>query len=304
MATPITPTAEHWTDRLQRFDRRWLFLLMGLAIIVPLIYPIGLPIKPGTMTKAAFNAVENLKAGDVVLVSIDLDPASTPELQPYYKSVILQLKRKGVKILVVTTWYQAPPMVDRWIREAIEQPLAPAGTPGYDGLPDRAYKKNVDYVNLGFREGKAAFIANMGADLRKTFDGHAADGTAFDDIPIMQGIKQLKDLKLLVLVSGGAPGAKEYVQYVQTRYGLHMVAATTAVSITDLTPYVQTGQLEGLVGGLAAAAEYEALVGLKGSATAGADVLNVGYLVVIFAIIGGNLIFFFGRAHQRKQGRA
>lgn len=300
----MATATEHWTTRLARFDRRWLFLLMGLAVIVPLIYPLGLPIKPGAMTKAAFYAVENLKPGDVVLVSIDLDPAATPELEPFYRAVILQLKRKGVKILIVTTWYQAPPLVDRWVREAIEQPLAPPGTADYDGLPDRAYKKNVDYVNLGFREGKAAFIANMGADLRKTFDGHAADGTPFDEIPIMQGIKQLKDLELIVLVSGGAPGAKEYVQYVQTRYDLHMVAACTAVSITDLTPYVQTGQLEGLVGGLAAAAEYEALVGKKGSATAGADVLNIGYLVVIFAIIVGNVIFFFGRAHARRQARA
>src|SRR6185437_6972066 len=155
----------------------------------------------------------------------------------------------------------APPLVERWIREAIEQPLAPPGTPDYDGAPDSAYKKNVDYVYLGFREGREQTILRMGADLRQTFDGHADDGTPFDQIPMMTGIKRLSDFKLLVLVSAGYPGAKEYVQYVQLRYGLHMVVATTAVSLTDLTPYYQTGQLEGIVGGLAAAAQYEKLVG-------------------------------------------
>ena len=294
----------HWTDRLQRFDRRWLFLAMGLAIVVPLIFPIGLPIKPGSMTKAAFNAVEDLKPNDVVLISLDLDPASTPELEPYYRAVVLQLKRKHVKICVTTTWYQAPPLVERWIREAIEQPLAPPGTPGYTGAPDSAYKKNVDYVYLGFREGREATILRMGADLRQTFDGHADDGTPFDQIPMMTGIKRLSDFKLMVLVSAGYPGAKEYVQYVQSRYGLHMVASTTAVSLTDLTPYYQTGQLEGIVGGLAAAAQYEKLVGMQGTATAGADVLNVGHCVVILAILLGNLIYFAGRSARRRAGRA
>jgi len=304
MATTMPPDRPHWTDRLQHFDRRWLFLAMGLAIIVPLIFPIGLPIKPGPMTKAAFNTVEDLKAGDVVFLSLDLDPASTPELEPFYKSVVLQLKRKGVKMVFATTWYAAPPLIERWIRETVEEPIAPPGTKGYTGRPDRAYKKNVDYVYLGFREGKQAIITSLGADLRKTFDGVANDGTPLDQIPMMRGIKQLKDFKLLVLVSAGFPGAKEYIQYVQTRYDLHMIAACTAVSTTDLTPYYQTGQLEGLVGGLAAAAEYEVLVGKKGAATAGADVLNVGHGVVILAILLGNLIYFLGRARQRKRGAA
>ncbi|HTJ44787.1 MAG TPA: hypothetical protein VL463_21925 [Kofleriaceae bacterium] len=292
----------HWTERLQRFDRRWLFLVMGLAIIVPLIFPLGLPIKPGPMTKAAYNAVEELQPGDVALISLDLDPASTPELEPFYRAVVLQLKRKHVKIVVTTTWYQAPPLVERWIREAIEQPLAPT-YPGYDGAPDGAYKKNVDYVYLGFREGREATILRMGADLRQTFDGRADDGTPFDKIPMMTGIKQLKDFKLLVDVSAGYPGAKEYVQYVQSRYGLHMIVSTTAVSLTDLTPYYQTGQLDGLVGGLAAAAQYEKLVGVTGTATAGADVLNAGHGVVILAIVLGNLVFFAGR-RARKRGAA
>lgn len=290
----------HWTERIQRFDRRWLFLAMGLAIVLPLYFPIGLPVKPSPMTKAAYNAIETLKPGDVVFVSLDLDPASTPELEPFYKAVMLQLKRKNVRMVIATVWYAAPPLIERWIRGSIDQPLAPEGTAGYVGPPDRAYKKNVDYVYLGFREGKQAVITNMGADIRKVFDGRAADGTPLDQIPMMQGIKQLKDFKLSVLISAGFPGAKEYVQYVQARYKLPMVAACTAVSTTDLSPYFQAGQLLGLVGGLSAVAEYETLVGKPGTALQGTDVLNIGHGVVILAIIFGNIIYFTGRARRRR----
>jgi hypothetical protein len=294
----------HWTDRIQRFDRRWLFLAMGLAIVLPLYFPIGLPVKPSPMTKAAYNAVEALKPGDVVFVSLDLDPASTPELEPFYRAVMLQLKRKNVKLVIATVWYAAPPLVERWIRGSIDRPIIDPEAPGiYAGPLDRPYKKNVDYVYLGFREGKQAVITNLGADLRKAFDNRAADGTPLDQIPMMQGIKQLKDFKLSVLISAGFPGAKEYVQYVQARYKLPMVAACTAVSTTDLSPYFQAGQLLGLVGGLTAVAEYEGLVGKPGTALQGTDVLNIGHGVVILAIIFGNLIYFTGRA-RRKRGLA
>jgi len=293
---------EHWSDRLQRFDRRWIFLVMGLAVVVPLFFPLGLPAKPDRMTKAAFNAVDALPEGARVFVSIDLDPASTPEIEPFFRAVILQLKRKNAKLVFATTWYQAPPLVDRYMRETIEVAIAPAGTAGYSGLNDRPYRKNVDYVNLGFRDGKGAIIQAFGSSLRLAFDNHADDGTALERIPMMRGLEKLADFDLIVLVSAGSPGAKEYVQFVGTRERLPMIAACTAVSTTDLAPYFQTGQLIGLVGGMAGSAGYETLVGKPGAGTAGADVLNIGNIVVILAIVFGNVVYFAGRYHRRQRG--
>ncbi len=295
-----TAAPRHWTERLQTFDRRWIFLAMAMAVVLPLFFPLELPAKPDPMTRAAFNAVESLPPNARVFVSMDFDPASTPELEPFYRAVMLHLKRKDARLAIATTWYQAPPLVERLIRETVDGTIAPTGTPGYSGLPDRPYKSNVDYAYLGFRDGKGVTIAGMGSDLRKVFDGRTNDGTPLERIPFMNGIKRLEDFDLIVLVSAGFPGAKEYVQFVGTRYKLRMVAACTAVSTTDLSPYFQTRQLEGLVGGMAGSAGYENLVGKKGAGTVGADVLNIGNVVVILAIVFGNVIFFAGRAHRRR----
>jgi hypothetical protein len=278
-----------WAERLQRLDRRWMFVVMALAIVVPLYVPIGLPIKPSPMTKAAYSAVDELHAGDRVFVSLDVDPASTAELEPYYRAVILQLKRKHVKLAFATLWYQAPPLVERWLRETLDAPIADEGR----------YVRGEDYVYLGFREGRQNVLLGLGADLPRVFDGTTADGTPLDSIPWLRDVRGLADFKLLVLVSAGSPGAREYVQYVQNRYGLRMVAAATAVSTTDLAPYYQSGQLLGLVAGLSGAAEYELLVGHPSIGVQGADVLNVGHLVVIAAIVLGNLAFFAGRRRRR-----
>ncbi len=282
-------------------DRRWIFLVMILAIVVPLYVPLDLPIKPSPMTKAAFNEVEALRDGDVVVVSMDLEPASTPELEPYFRALMLQLKRKNIRMIFVTAWYSAPPLVERWLREVVDVAIAPEGTAGYSGLPDRPYVRNVDYVYLGFREGQISAMLNMAVDLRRVFDGRTDDGVPIDRVPWMGGIRSIADAKLVISVSAIAPGAKEWLQFVQARYNLRMVSATTAVSVTDLAPYYQSGNLLGLVPGLSGAAEYEILVGRRGIGVAGADVLNVGHGVVVLAIVLGNIIFFLDR--RRRRGR-
>jgi hypothetical protein len=286
-----------WLARLETFDRRWIFLVMGLAIVLPLIFPLGLPATPSPPVKATYYTIEELPEDSTVLVSVDLDPASVPELEPYYRAVIKHLKKRKHKIVVITLWYQAPPLVERWIKETLE---------GVTFEGDRAYRRNVDYVWLGFREGRAAVIANMGQDLWATYGGRDGTGIALSSIPIMKNIRRLADFPLLVLVSAGFPGAKEYVQQVQGRYDLNMVAACTAVSTTDLSPYYQAGQLLGLAGGLSATAEYEIMVAqllgedtTKGMGAKGLDVLNIAHVVIILAIVFGNVIYFLGRRARR-----
>jgi hypothetical protein len=289
-------------DRLQSFDRRWIFLAMGLAIVIPLLVPLGLPARTSPSAKALYYAVDGIPDGSTVFVSMDLEPASTPELEPYFRALVAHLKKKNCKIVFASTWYNAPPLVERWLRDSVDVAM-------FEG--DRPYRRNEDYVWLGFREGKEAAISAFGQDLWNAYGGRAADGARIDSIPMMQGYRRLADFPLVALVSAGHPGAKEYVQYVQTRYKIPMVAACTAVSTTDLYPYYASGQLMGLAGGLSDTARYEVMVmaRIEGKATdvgrlglgeKGLDVLNVGHLVVILAIVFGNVVFLLGWLKRRR----
>ncbi len=203
---------------------------------------------------------------------------------------MLQLKKKDVRMVFATLWYQAPPLVERWLREDVDESMA----------GERRYVAGKDYINLGFREGRQNVMLAMCTDLAQAFGGKTDDGVPLESIPWMKPIHGLADFKLMISVSAVAPGAKEYVQYVQHRYGLRIVAATTAVSTTDLAPYYQSGQLLGLVAGLSGAAEYEVLVGHPSIGVEGANVLNAGHLVVIAAIVLGNIAYFRSRRRRRK----
>ena len=39
-------------------DRRWIFLVIGLAVLLPLFFPLGLPIRATIATQKVYDAVE------------------------------------------------------------------------------------------------------------------------------------------------------------------------------------------------------------------------------------------------------
>ena len=79
-----------------------------------------------------------------------------------------------------------------------------------------------------------------------------------------------------------------------------MTFGTTAVMAPDAYPYLQSKQIEGLVGGLKGAAEYETLIGYPGLGTRGMPAQEWAHVLVIFFIIIGNLGYYFGRRRRRR----
>lgn len=271
-------------NRFLGMDRRWIFLLMAICILVPLIVPFGLPFTPDPAVVNLYDAIEELDEGDLVIVSCDYDPGSKPELQPFTEALFVHLFRKKLKVVVSCLWPAAPPLVN----EAIAKALA------HEELADLGYVEMVDYVNLGYKDGRQLVMLGMGENIHETFPS-SYDNTPLAQIPLMQRAKKLGDSDLFVNVSGGSPGTKEWVETAQGRFGLKMVAACTAVMAPDNIPYYEAGQLAGLSGGMKGSADYETLVGLPGAATRGMDAQSFGHLLIIFFILLGNVAYFTTR---------
>jgi hypothetical protein len=120
-------------------------------------------------------------------------------------------------------------------------------------------------------------------------------------------VENIQQMDLIVNVSGAYPGTKEWVQYAVTPYQskLRMVAGCTGVQAPLLYPYIPT-QLNGLLGAIKGASEYETLVVgkylgsdpdpkyLEGRRRMGPQL--VAHLLMIALIIAGNVIYFRRRA--------
>jgi len=259
---------------LRDLDRRWLFLAVALLVIVPLMTGFHVaPVAPGHRAKGFYDAVEAVPPGSTVLLAGDYDPGTVAENYPAHLAAVRHLMSRNVKIVAIALYPGGPPLSDEVL--AI-------------GAAEYGKKVGQDYVNLGYKAGNEVVMSRMGLSIPETFPVDRR-GVPVSQIPVMQGIKNYNDFKLLVNISAGYPGTKEWVQQVVSRYHIPMVAAVTAVSAPEYYPYLQTKQLLGLLGGMAGAAEYEALVKHPALAMRGMDAQSLAHLFIAFLIILGNV---------------
>src|SRR5262245_10136337 len=264
-----------WTSKLETLDRRWLFVIMGLLVAGPLIFPAGLPLKVSPPVKGFVDAIDRLPNGSTVLMSCDYDPSARPEMVPMTRTAFRHLLGKNCKVVVTVLWNAGPGLVEATLNDVARE------------FPGKTY--GVDWVNLGYKAGDDAVMVLMGQGIKNAFPRDYR-GNETKSIPLMENVRDYSSFPLLVNISAGFPGTKEWVQQVQSRFHLPMVSGCTAVSATEYYPYLQSGQLQGLLGGMAGAAEYELARGEKGSATKGMDAQALAHMFVALCIVLGNVV--------------
>jgi len=263
---------------IEHLDRRWIFLVTGLLVLIPLLFPLALPLAPSPPVRGFHDAVEKVPNGSTVLMSCDYDPGAKPELVPMTRTALRQLWNKNCKVVVTVLWDGGPGLVDNVLREVAAE---------YGGKK----QYGIDYVNLGYKEGREDVMVLMGQGIANAFPRDYR-GNEVRTLPIMRGVRDYTSFPLLVSISAGYPGTKEWVQQVQSRFHLPMVSGCTAVSAPEYYPYLQSGQLLGLLGGMAGAAEYEKIRGEKGTATRGMDAQSMAHVFVALCIVLGNVVMW------------
>ena len=70
--------------KLGSLDRRIIFLLVGLSVLLPLLKPawFSLPIRPKQHSQIVFNEINKLESGNRILLSFEYGPSTMPEIHP------------------------------------------------------------------------------------------------------------------------------------------------------------------------------------------------------------------------------
>jgi len=283
----------------KNLDRRWIFLLMLLCIAGPIIFQIRFPERPTPLVQSTFDAIDDLPEGSDILLSWDWDPASAGELEPMATAFTRHCCEKKHKLYFISIWPLGPQMID----ETVDRVIKP-------DFPDLVYGE--DYVNLGFKPGNEGVIKVIVTDLRQLYTTDHR-GTSLDKIPMCREKKTIRDFDLIINVSAGYAGTKEWVQYAATPYDdITVVGGCTGVTAPQLYPYIPE-QLPGLLGAIKGAAEYEKLVLEKyGREEEGTDESSyqegmrrmgpqlVAHVLMILLIVAGNVIYFVERRRERR----
>ncbi len=262
-------------QRVLALDRRWIFALVALATALPLIFPVNLPVAATPRTRAFFAAIDSLPPGSPVLISLDYEPDIMAELQPMSIAVLRHCFRRNLKPVILTLYPAGPGLIERALAVASQA---------------EGKRRDEDYVFLGYKSGSQSVILGLGESIRSMFPEDFW-GTPLDRIPMMRDLNAYKDFPLVINLSGSAI-ADYYIRIAATRYHRRLVLGCTAVMATDYYPYLSSGQLLGLVGGMKGAAEYERLMGLTGDARRGMDAQSLVHVVVVLLVILGNVALF------------
>ena len=287
--------------KLGQLDRRLIYLLVSLSVLIPLLNPnlLQLPTKTTKNTQIVFDSLNELKENDKVLLSFEYGASTKPEIHPMSIAILNHLFSKGIKVYIVSLWPEGVMMAADAINEVVDSNLFKV-------------EYGIDYINLGYKQGGPVVIRGIATNIGSVFtqDVHL---TLLDEIPMMNNIKDVRDFDFVFDLSAGFPGNAEWVQYACDEYKIPLSSGCTSIMVTDAIPYVESGQLKGIIAGMPGAAEYENLVYdylnnleynkfmnknvdiTPGKATSRMSAQSITHLLMVLFIIFGNISYYLTR---------
>jgi hypothetical protein len=272
-------TKPSFMEIMTKLDRRIIFILIALAVIIPLLIGAKASVNISPAVRSVYDYIETLPEGSAVMIVLDYDPSSEAELYPMTLALYRHCLDRKLRILSMTLWPNGAGLIERGFNAMKLE---------YPGI-----QSGVNIVNLGYQVGGQITIMMAGQDMLKAFPtDYRGNSTAA--MPIMQGLNTLNDCRYVIDLAAGST-IDWWVAYGVARYHFVMGAGCTAVSATQYYPYLATNQINGLIGGLKGAAEYEQLSKHPDRGLAGMTAQSSVHALIIILVIISNVFFFAGR---------
>ena len=274
--------------KLEAVDARVIYLILWIAIGIPLLTPLYLPLSISPDTVAYHKAIEALPAGAIVAFGMDVSPAGYGgELGPQARATAYHLFTKPVKIVFLSFWETGAPLIqDVWKNKFVA-----------DAMKDKKYGE--DYVNLHWIPGTETGMSSFAEDVWKTVPADYK-GTKLADLPMMAKIKSVNDFAMLICIETGTPGGPEYLRQWQARNrNLKMLVGSLGVSVPANIAYVASGQYMSILRGGRGATEYQYILKIvTPTDVQGADAMTMSHVVVLIFLAIGNIGYLAIKAQK------
>jgi len=269
---------------LASLDRRVIYVLVLIVTIIPLIWKSSPPIEISPEVQMAYNSLDKVPAGGIVMFSIDYDGASEAELQPMLMAMLRHCFARNVRVIMTAQWPLGMPLGQMALDSAAAE-------------FDKVY--GADYINVGYRPGGNALMVGLGKSGFRQYFLRDFRGMPIDSAPFMRTVHNYGQIDRLVGLEAGASGDL-WVQYAGAQFGLRIILGVAGVMATSMYPYLDAKQIEGLVGGLRGAAEYETLISHPHRGIWGMNSQSYVHVLIVVLVILGNLTFYFERRAKKK----
>jgi hypothetical protein len=279
-------------DKLQNVDRRVFYWILFIALTIPFLRPIGLPITVTPSTQAFYDGLKSIQPGEVVVLSINSGVSAWGDCLPAMVASVHKVYDQGGKLIVWSIGYTDVDITWAKIKEKNPDVFS-------------KWKEGEDYVYFGYCPGQETNVALLRDNIRAVYTKDVR-GVATDQIPLMKDINGANKIKFVL--SSDTGDAQMYyirqwkngqVNYEKTGKPPTVAEMGIAMNKSGDMSYFLSGDEFGLVAGSRGAAELEALTGYKGDATITMDSISVSHVLLVLAIILTNISMFATRGKKK-----
>jgi len=294
-------TRHNFWQKLQAIDRRWIYLVVWLVVMIPLLFPFKIKPQPTSPVQKLFAYIDTMPADKALVISVDFTPDTRAELQPMVVAMLRHGFATKRRVGVLAMQLYGLGLGEEALRQVTAEFNAHAAT------HEDSVINGEDYVFWGWTTPELTVMLGMGTRITNVFPVDYYGNTT-DTLPIMRHLKNYDDVGILISVAAsGIP--RLWINYAQVQFGVHLGCGVTAVSAADYYPYVNSGQFTGMLAGMKGAAEYEQLVADRMAATNGEWGLRnrgieamssqtAAHLAIMAFIVLGNIAFFASKRRK------
>lgn len=277
--------------------RRLIYLLMILAVGLPIVF--GISQKPSRLVSAErmYDVVEQVRVqpGEVAMIWLDFGPNTIAENEPQARVLIEHLFRRRIPVVLLSQYQQAERFLTKIPNEVAKRLEAE--------MPGQQWRYGEAWVNAGFRPGGSIFIQSMvnAADVSK-FLGRDVNGMPISHYPNFSAIGGVERVKLVGEITGLVGVFDNIIQFFQKNdYRPTIVHGCTSITIPEAYIFLDSGQLKGLLEGIAGAAWYSEVLKEHFPHSENKELLvtntalSAAHIVLILLIVLGNIVPLFER---------
>lgn len=284
---PMKADAVPKSQRLLRWalSAMLIIILSGVVFGKTQIFP--LPSQVPNETIAAIQAVEKIPADAPVLVVFDYEPATVGEMEASGASLLDHLLLLNhPRLALISTSPTGAALAERFMASS---------------LAERAYVRGTQYVDLGYLPGGLAGVFDFSQNPTVSVP-LGADSTQVWNSQVMQGVTHLSDFASIIVLTDSAEVGRIWIEQTELARGnSSLIVVSSAQAGPMILPYVDSGQVDGLVSGLSGAAGAEqANNNLPGFVRRYWDAYSLGLLVAVaLMLLGGLWNFWLGIQDRR-----
>jgi hypothetical protein len=277
--------------------RRLIYFIMILAVGLPIVF--GISQKPSRLVSAErmYDVVEKVRMepGEVAMVWFDFGPNTIAENEPQAQVLLEHLFRRRIPVILLSQYQQAERFLTSIPTQVAKRLEAES--------PGQHWNYGEAWINVGFRPGGAIFIQSMvnATDISK-FLGRDVNGMPISNYPAFSSIGGVERVKLVGEVTGLIGVLDNIIQFFQkNEYRPTIVHGCTSITIPEAYIFLDSGQIKGLLEGIAGAAWYSEILKEHFPQSENKELLVVNtalsaaHIVLILLIVFGNIVPFVER---------